>query len=205
MILSFLFLFQFLFHLFYFRIALFFNNNHKTRNNFWKTKLIISISFLWFQKQHKLLLSFSFSFLFSFFFRFFINFPVFPPLKVGTFFNNNLRMKNNFRKKKKHYYQFWWWFQENRKNDFRIIIFLLKFLKNLPSSLVTDLDTLNSFFSFFNSRIYSLIIRSYYSRHVFSFAASNSIFLNYNKYTPYYIGTYYLVPFFFIFLAGWVS
>jgi hypothetical protein len=86
-----------------------------------------------------------------------------------------LKMKNNFRKKKKHYYQFWWWFQENRKNDFRIIIFVLKFLKNLPSSLVTDQDTLNSFF---NSHIYSLIIRSYYNRHVFSFVALNSIFLN---------------------------
>jgi hypothetical protein len=53
------------------------------------------------------------------------------------------------------------------------------------------------FFSFFNSRIYSLIIHSYYSRHVFSFATSNSIFFKYNKYMPYYIGTYYLVPFFF--------
>jgi len=77
---------------------------------------------------------------------------------------------------------------------------LIKILE-IFSLLTSDWPRHFEFFFFFLILVYSLIIRSYYNRHVFSFAASNSIFLKYNKYTPCYIGTYYLVPFFFIFFG----
>jgi hypothetical protein len=68
------------------------------------------------------------------------------------------------------------------------------FIKILEKSslLTSDWPRYFEFFFFFLILVYSLIIRSYYNRHVFSFATSNNIFLKYNKYTPCYIGTYYL-------------
>jgi hypothetical protein len=46
-----------------------------------------------------------------------------------------LKMKNNFKKRKNIITSSDDDFKKTKKNDFRVIIFLLKFLKNLPSSL----------------------------------------------------------------------
>jgi hypothetical protein len=88
-----------------------------------------------------------------------------------------LKMKNNFKKKEKTLLPVLTMISRKQKKWFSSNYIFVKILEK-SSLLTSDWPRHFEFFFFFLILVYSLIIRSYYSRHVFSFATSNSIFLS---------------------------